>query len=380
MIWNDIHGRVRYSDCMFGIEAEVENQEQRRAQLENNNRDPVRTGAWGIIHDGSLRNSGVEYVLTRPLSFGGCVDALNALFSDVAEPGRSYSNRTSVHVHVNVQDMTPDQILSLYILAGAFEPLMQSMVDSSRWTNLFCLPVHMCVTASECFSAAYRSKNASRSFTEILSGIGKYSSVNTGRLYDLGTIEFRAMHGTDDVTLLKDWLIVLSNLRRMALQCTDVLQCIDILVLEEENVRSSLFLGCANQYTGHGYCTYQEACASSLAMLSSAKANRAPAHTLHYQHLSEPVDLLTAVANAGLAQDLWRTCTRRDLGNYSVPPTSVTQAVAALGNRAHVMDCYALDGYVYWFAARQQGNLLCREVLPATVQTQIVNLNFVLRA
>lgn len=377
MLYSNLHGKVKYKGCLFGIEAEIENQENNRNTLEQRGRvtTAVPDTPWALVYDGSLRNYGVEYVLRRPLSLEDSVQALEQLFSSVVNPDREYSNRTSVHVHVNVQDLTEDQILALYVLSGAVEPLMQRMVRAERHTNLFCLPIHMCSTAISHVTNAYSDRANSARFCDSLTGIGKYSSVNTGRLVDLGTIEYRAMHGTDDVQLLSDWLIVLRNLRSMAESCSDVLQVIDLLQYSEARMCSVLFDGCSRTYYGAGWCTYDAAVAASLAMISSAKSARSQEVMIQYAHVPIGSTISGLVPNVN--NIVWRAAAIREFRSYRLPPEQLIVAVSATPSGSYAMDMYHSDGYVYWVStAGAPSCLLCRRQVAAPVHQETTVLTF----
>src|SRR5690606_7279420 len=88
------------TEGMFGIEIEVEGA-----------RFPI-VPAWEKKTDGSLRGESAEYVLSHPLDKEPAVEALNALAKAFAENKtvRNYSYRTSVHVHVNVQNFKRNRL------------------------------------------------------------------------------------------------------------------------------------------------------------------------------------------------------------------------------------------------------------------------------
>ena len=72
---------------------------------------------WDNISDGSLREGGREFVFAQPMFGEDVLDALNAL-SDTIDDYAVYSERCSVHVHLNVRDMTFEQIANMTLCKG----------------------------------------------------------------------------------------------------------------------------------------------------------------------------------------------------------------------------------------------------------------------
>lgn len=140
----------------LGIEIETEAKERYKI--------PVIPG-WINKPDGSLRNFGVEYVSDGPTSIGNLrkhletwKTALGALH-DKLDPD---SISTSVHVHVNVQPLTPMQTLVYYITSVLFEDVMSRFAGPDRVGNLFCL----------------RTKDAENHFTNLRSNVSKCQDEN----------------------------------------------------------------------------------------------------------------------------------------------------------------------------------------------------------
>ena len=175
---------------LLGIEIEVEN-------ILN----PVAFGYyWKDKQDGSLRNYGMEYA-SIPLKAYQVEYALtyfNQVMLGYNKP--DYSPRTSVHVHINVRNMTVEEIKVMTILYAIFERYFFSFTTLDRIKSIFCVPLYK---------------------TGLLEGLSsfeehqswsKYSALNLCTIFGgdgvgrYGTIEFRHMHGTNDVDLLISWI------------------------------------------------------------------------------------------------------------------------------------------------------------------------------
>ncbi len=119
------------SDSYVGIEIEVEN-------LRDYKGDFVY---WQDKEDGSLRDNGREYVTyTIPASLVPyAITELQEFLTEV-NPKYSFSTRTSVHVHLNVRDLTFKQLHALSIVYMLFEKAFYKFAGRDRYKNIFCVP------------------------------------------------------------------------------------------------------------------------------------------------------------------------------------------------------------------------------------------------
>ena len=111
---NPINDPINVIDknALVGIEIEVEN-------MGNGNYVPAYY--WQVKEDGSLRNNGVEFT-SIPLRASQVEYALDVYNRSVTQNNTpDYSPRTSVHVHLNIRDLTWDQLKNLIILYCLFE-------------------------------------------------------------------------------------------------------------------------------------------------------------------------------------------------------------------------------------------------------------------
>ena len=181
----------------YGLELEVEHIEI----LE----DPSRI--WETRNDGSLRNGGVEFV-SQPLVKDTVQEHLERLFACIRFHPDSYSERTSIHVHCNMKGLEMDQLKSFCALYIIFEDLFFNYVDSVRHNNIFCVPLKDFATPerlSELFV------NTSRRIPW-----EKYSALNILPLTGFGTVEFRHMHGNNNVQYITNWVYLIDCLKQAA--------------------------------------------------------------------------------------------------------------------------------------------------------------------
>ena len=179
---------------VVGIEVEVENQ----AHCRPTNR------VWQSTDDGSLRNGGIEFI-SQPIPAEYAPAALKHLFHGDFDQEYCFSPRTSVHVHLNMQDVQSEKVIDLLMIYGLFEKALFRFVGKARWKNIYCTPI---------------------TETNLLSGLAergirmhweKYTGFNLLPLQEKGTVEFRHMHGTIDVKKLSVWVDLIVHLKAYVL-------------------------------------------------------------------------------------------------------------------------------------------------------------------
>lgn len=176
--------------CFVGLECEIE-------AVKN----PTSMAGFHVKEDGSLRNNGYEFI-TDPVPVKTAIDQFAELHKKLDLGEDAFSQRTSTHVHVNVAGLTLQETKNLLLLYALFEECFFLMAKPERRNNIHCTPL------SETFvPSSYKTD-----IPNLVKGWHKYTALNLKRIRDLGTVEFRHLHGTGDVTELKQWLQVLENL------------------------------------------------------------------------------------------------------------------------------------------------------------------------
>lgn len=188
-----LEGHVNPQDQLFGVELEIESYMGLKAKVSN----------WVQDADGSLRNHGVEFIskpMTIPALVAGFQD-IHAKFIDEPNLPR-FSERTSIHVHANCQNLTEEEVLSILRWYVVMEEEFFKKVAPSRRHNIHCVPL------SDTFLNSYY-----RSGVHTLSQRwSKYTALNLLPLRKLGTMEFRHMEGHDDPARFAEWLSIIRAL------------------------------------------------------------------------------------------------------------------------------------------------------------------------
>lgn len=178
------------TNFIAGVELEIESVEQH----------PTSTG-WSVTEDGSLRNGGYEYI-SSPSTKEQLKDGFKQIHKTIRLGSNPFSERTSIHVHVNMLDLTQEQVRSILLHYALFEPFFFGMVAANRRNNIHCVGLDQ-TTLSE----QYR-----RTLPLIVQKWSKYTALNLLPLKTQGTVEFRHMEGHNDVTRFNAWLDTLENL------------------------------------------------------------------------------------------------------------------------------------------------------------------------
>jgi hypothetical protein len=186
---------------LYGVELEIEG-------LHNEGRSYCVAGMQDH-EDGSLRNNGREFV-TSPMNFANLEVTLNEFFAKNKFSSDNYSERCSVHVHANCQDMTLNQVRLVVSVYQVLEKVLFNFIKDGRDENIFCVPISETIIGSQIMSSAEELfATANRKWR-------KYTALNLLPIYSYGTIEFRHMAGTSDVNRILQWCDIIGSMFKYA--------------------------------------------------------------------------------------------------------------------------------------------------------------------
>jgi len=166
---------------------------------------------WRVEQDPSLRGESCEFVLRKPLDKDDLSKALleldGALKTSKTEVKNTY--RAGIHIHINVQDLTPRQLITFISLYFMLEEVFLSFCDKSRAGNHFCLRLSDASYTLDAITQAVLDGNFKSLNTEDL----RYASLNVTSLFKYGSIEFRALESMTDFEKIKIWALSLLRLK-----------------------------------------------------------------------------------------------------------------------------------------------------------------------
>lgn len=203
---NETHAAL-VSDDAFGIEVEVE----RAGPLfgvEHNR-------YWNIAGDGSLRNDGCELKFKKPLWGQDAVNALGNLHKVLLPLAKDhdFSDRTSVHIHVDIRDLTPAQLSTYIYLYLTFEPLLTSLLPPKRQHSEFCVPLGNSRQTLESVGRLLSGLRKANTYSPFPNSVRdtfaifkKYAAMNMAAARTFGSLEFRQLFGTGDPQIILSWV------------------------------------------------------------------------------------------------------------------------------------------------------------------------------
>ena len=192
----------------FGIEIECEGHDMRA----------IRNDVWRSEDDGSLRGvypqTRSEFVLVKPIPLDEVEKAIDSLIKSQRGATFNFSFRTSVHIHMNVQELTYVQLLNLIYTYFLLEEPLMNWCGDERKGNRFCLRLR---------DAEYMMKHIVPMFShgyDHLQGVEhdsiRYSSLNLEAFKKYGSVEFRGMRGNMDKQVIVSWVNMLNSLKEYA--------------------------------------------------------------------------------------------------------------------------------------------------------------------
>lgn len=202
----DEEGPLSDNSTYLGVEVETEG-----SGLSGGTGDAL--GYWRMISDGSLKSTSPwEFIFAQPLAGKQVTQALTELEKLLDPTTVEYPVNTSVHVHMNIGDLSKEELRHLIYLSVVVESALVRY-SGNKVDNCFCIPWG----------------NTSPSLLQEVGwfldekgggchDLARYTTVNFASAFTLGTIEFRTMTGTHNKQAILDWIEVLLALKRYALQ------------------------------------------------------------------------------------------------------------------------------------------------------------------
>ena len=162
---------------------------------------PYWIGNIGLVQDNSLRNGGVEFI-TKPMDFDEAIKTFNVLHDGLTLGPEPYTSRTSIHVHINMANLTMEHLKHFLLTYALLEPVFFEVAGETRKHNIHCVPLCFTIMPS----------HYSKSPSDLVKLWSKYSALNLMPVKSQGTVEFRHLYGTGDVHLYTKWLTLIKEL------------------------------------------------------------------------------------------------------------------------------------------------------------------------
>jgi hypothetical protein len=207
-------GPLENPNLVIGIELEIEN-------VSSDVVANIDEQFWSAERDYSLRPVDESYeFISKPAPTAIAIPNLIKFFNQIELDENNYSDRTSVHIHTNVLDFTVEQFTNLVLVYPIFEKVLFQFVNFynttnrygySRDTNLYCVPWGQCLIHKRVLNTIKRSFKG-----EVALSWQKYTALNVVPMWDIGTVEWRHMHGTNNVDKLVKWINIIGSIMKYA--------------------------------------------------------------------------------------------------------------------------------------------------------------------
>lgn len=193
------------TDGELGVEVEVEGR-----------RLPQHSKLWKGEYDGSLKyDHSREFVLRKPLTLLGVYQAVKELGQEFKDNRTVVDDsiRAGVHVHVNMQDSTKNELFNLITLWAVFEDVLLDRCGAYRKGNLFCYPLSR---SDNVWEVMMKAGGDSRYLHNFASDEYRYCAINVASLHKYGSLEFRAMRTPRNVSEIYQWAKLLLSMKKFS--------------------------------------------------------------------------------------------------------------------------------------------------------------------
>lgn len=175
----------------------------------------VFSDIWNSVVDNSLRE-GMEYVLNVPIEPEQVRPAITALKKQIKGQNGNlqFSFRTSVHIHINVRELTDVELFNFIYTYSILENFLMWYCGEQRKANRFCLRL----SDSEFFVEKIRKsfRNGIKDILTLDPNGFRYAALNLAAVQTYGSLEFRSMEGNLDTDRITGWVDILLAIREFA--------------------------------------------------------------------------------------------------------------------------------------------------------------------
>lgn len=178
---------------------------------------------WEVVEDSSLRNSGAELRCVQPLAGNDLHYAIKELAATFYKHKElEVTERTSMHVHVDVRDLFPNQIGKILVAYVLLEAALYNAGGKHRYDNIYCPGVTNALEQVPLMRNVVACHN--RSILNYMNEWCKYTGINLRSVLERGSIEFRAHQGTVSASEVLKWVNALLKVVAFAIEYQGTVQ------------------------------------------------------------------------------------------------------------------------------------------------------------
>lgn len=186
----------------IGIEIEVEGV---NIPMEDTNK------FWSANYDGSLKSiENSEYVTNNPVRYSTSLDHI-AHLSNIFKDNSTTINdsmRAGVHIHLNMQEMTKQQVSSIAALFYIVEPILLDYCGEGRVGNLFCLSSDRADWQIKYIADCIKEDR----YLDLCTDNIRYCALNWKPITTFGTLEVRCLKTPNNIIHIQKWIRLLQRI------------------------------------------------------------------------------------------------------------------------------------------------------------------------
>jgi hypothetical protein len=202
------HPDLTDSETLLGVEVEVEGCSKSLPASKK------ETGYWLSKEDNSLREGGREFVFAEPLFGADVVAAIDFLTQEATEKKWKISERTGIHVHVDMRSVELEKFQNFCVLYSLVEPLLYNWIGDNRDRNIHCLPWYFADGDIDHIADIFANHKTA---VTTIKNLNRYSGLNLNSLLSFGTAEFRQLKTTFSRKRIIDWINIILSIKQAAL-------------------------------------------------------------------------------------------------------------------------------------------------------------------
>lgn len=194
-------------------------------EVEGNNLPLIQDRFWKTENDGSLRGEAFEYLLKAPIKFSQWDVVKGKLLEHLENSTVTPSDRTGIHVHYNVQNLSSIELMNTLVIYYILEEYIVSTCGPNRQGNHFCLRMVDSPVIEDLLIKACEKQR----FMGLHSDDYRYAALNFQSLFRFGSLEFRAIQTDATLSMVAPISEIMLSIIKYAKECANPQQIIENL-------------------------------------------------------------------------------------------------------------------------------------------------------
>lgn len=166
------------------------------------------------VPDGSLKFNGIELRFKSALNGTNITKALLVLDAGMARYKiKPYidGNRGSTHIHLNIGNLSLDELWSIVLLSYFIEPILMDMCKEDRLASPFS------ITLNKTKDQKFILNSIARGDINFNTEGYKYRAIGLSSVYHKGSLEYRMFHASYDTKEILEWINFIQHVKHIAL-------------------------------------------------------------------------------------------------------------------------------------------------------------------